>query len=143
MTVLNKHNNSTINTSPASLNTGAVSAATASVASRDFWQTRDFASITDATTLILKKIDFPLKRRNFICALQGIANGRDEFKCAHLTIARRLGNKAKPGRLPPQNFTASRNFRLAARYTRELFCLSSIPIEKRQLDVQRLERTSR
>ncbi|MGI8494202.1 MAG: bifunctional DNA primase/polymerase [Pyrinomonadaceae bacterium] len=37
-----------------------------------------------------------MKRRNFICALQGIANGRDEFKCAHLTIARRLGNKAKP-----------------------------------------------
>lgn len=95
MTVLNKHNNSAINTSLASLNTGSVSAATASVASRDFWQTRDFASITDATSLILKRIDYPDKRRSLICALQGVANGRGEFQASHHTIARRLGHKGQ------------------------------------------------
>lgn len=65
------------------------------VASRDSRQTRDFASITDATTLILKKINFPLNRRNFICALQEVANGRDEFSASHHTIARRLGHKSQ------------------------------------------------
>lgn len=63
---------------------------------RDFWQKRDFAALTDATTLILKKINFPLKRRNFICALQGVASGRDNFQASHHTIARRLGHKGKP-----------------------------------------------
>jgi hypothetical protein len=62
--------------------------------SKEIYQKRDFAAITDATSIILKNIGFPVnKHRNIVCVLQGIANGRDEFAASHLTLARRTGHQ--------------------------------------------------
>lgn len=62
--------------------------------SKEIYQKRDFATITDATGIILKKIGYPVnKHRNIACILQGIANGRDEFAASHLTLARRTGHQ--------------------------------------------------
>lgn len=62
--------------------------------SKEIYQKRDFAAITDATSIILKNIGFPInKHRNITCVLQGVANGRDEFAASHLTLARRTGHQ--------------------------------------------------
>ncbi len=67
-----------------------------SVPSNNYYQASEFAAITQATTLILKKIDFPLnRRRNFICALQGVANGRAKFPASHYVLAKHIGHKGK------------------------------------------------
>jgi len=57
---------------------------------------RDFTAATDATSLILRRIGFPLKRRrNIVCALQGIGHGRAVFECSHLNLARRLQHEGR------------------------------------------------
>ncbi|MBC7932018.1 MAG: bifunctional DNA primase/polymerase [Rubrivivax sp.] len=57
---------------------------------------RDFANVTDMTSLILREIGFPLRRRrSIVCALQGVAGDRLEFQCSHLVLARRLEHKGK------------------------------------------------
>ncbi len=62
--------------------------------SKEIYQKKDFAAITDATSIILKNVGFPVsKHRNIACVLQGIANGRDEFAASHLTLARRIGHQ--------------------------------------------------
>ncbi len=64
--------------------------------SKNYYQAGEFASITQATTLILKKINFPVnRRRNFICALQGVANGRAQFPASHYVLAKHIGHKGK------------------------------------------------
>ncbi len=61
-------------------------------------QKRNFAGITNATTLILKELNFPLRtKRNIVCALQGAANSRKEFKLANLTLARYLEHNGTDG----------------------------------------------
>ncbi|MGI8624578.1 MAG: bifunctional DNA primase/polymerase [Solirubrobacteraceae bacterium] len=63
---------------------------------KNYYQASEFASITQATTLILKKINFPVnRRRNFICALQGVANGRAQFPASHYVLAKHIGHKGK------------------------------------------------
>jgi hypothetical protein len=52
---------------------------------------RDFANVTDATSMILVALLFRSRRlRDFICSVQGVAGARHEFDCTHLALARRL-----------------------------------------------------
>lgn len=57
---------------------------------------RDFANVTDATSMILVALGFRSRRlRDFICGLQGVAGARHEFDCTHLTLARRLDHSGR------------------------------------------------
>jgi len=50
----------------------------------------------DATSFILRRLDFPLhKLRDVVDALQGAAGGRAEFELTHLSLARRLRHAGK------------------------------------------------
>jgi hypothetical protein len=57
---------------------------------------RDFANVTDATSMILVALLFRSRRlRDFICGLQGVAGARHEFFCTHLALARRLDHSGR------------------------------------------------
>ena len=57
---------------------------------------RDFANVTDATSMILVELQFRSRRlRDFICGLQGVAGARRDFDCTHLALARRLDHAGR------------------------------------------------
>jgi hypothetical protein len=57
---------------------------------------RDFANVTDATSMILVALGFRSRRlRDFICSVQGVAGARHEFDCTHLALARRLDHSGR------------------------------------------------
>ncbi|HEV7375936.1 MAG TPA: bifunctional DNA primase/polymerase [Pyrinomonadaceae bacterium] len=57
---------------------------------------RDFANITDGTSMILVALGFRSRRlRDFICSVQGVAGARHEFDCTHLALARRLDHSGR------------------------------------------------
>lgn len=57
---------------------------------------RDFANVTDATSMLLDELQFRSRRlRDFICGLQGVAGARHEFNCTHQTLARRLDHNGR------------------------------------------------
>jgi hypothetical protein len=57
---------------------------------------RDFANVTDATSMLLVALGFRSRRlRDFICGLQGVAGARHEFDCTHLALARRLDHNGR------------------------------------------------
>jgi hypothetical protein len=59
-------------------------------------QIEDFARQLDASSFILRRIDFPLhKLRDAVDALQGAAGGRPEFELSFLRLARRLRHTGK------------------------------------------------
>lgn len=59
-------------------------------------QIRDFAHQLDATSYILRRLNFPVhKLRDVVDGLQGAAGGREEFELSFLALARRLRHAGK------------------------------------------------